>query len=88
MLQRRGERVEFAFFPETTVVSFVVTLGDGHTVETGWLVTHPNLAELYWEVTLADPYLSATMRYFTMAKESADAPSPSRNEDTRRADSE
>ena len=39
VLQTRGERVEFAFFPETAVVSFFVTLGDGHTVETGWLAT-------------------------------------------------
>jgi CRP-like cAMP-binding protein len=35
VLQRRGERVDFVHFPETAVVSFVVALEDGHTVEVG-----------------------------------------------------
>jgi CRP-like cAMP-binding protein len=35
MLQHRGRRVEFAYFPETAVVSFVVALEDGHMVEVG-----------------------------------------------------
>jgi CRP-like cAMP-binding protein len=35
VLQTRGERVEFAYFPENSVVSFVVTLDDGGAVEVG-----------------------------------------------------
>jgi CRP-like cAMP-binding protein len=35
VLQTRGERIEFAYFPESSVVSFVVTLEDGGAVEVG-----------------------------------------------------
>jgi CRP-like cAMP-binding protein len=35
VLQRRGEPVEFAYFPESAVASFVVSLEDGGTVEVG-----------------------------------------------------
>ena len=35
MLQNRGEPVEFAYFPQSAVVSFVVVLQDGGTVEVG-----------------------------------------------------
>ena len=35
MLQLRGEPVEFVYFPQSAVVSFVVVLEDGGTVEVG-----------------------------------------------------
>ena len=35
MLQRRGDRVDFAYFPESSVVSFLVNLKDGLAVEVG-----------------------------------------------------
>ena len=35
ILQHRGHRTEFAYFPESSVVSFVVVLEGGGTVEVG-----------------------------------------------------